>query len=101
MLAGYARFEIDDDPQAGLDLVDAIFAEATSLRTLPHRFPIAAHESELFEMPLRRRNVGKWAMFYSIEENGEDGPLVTIIFLWPGSARPVTDELAERIKGNQ
>jgi hypothetical protein len=75
--------------------------EAAGLRTFPHRFPVATHESEILAMPLRRRNVGRWAMFYSIEEEGDDGPLVTIVYLWPGSAEPITSDQADRVRRNQ
>jgi hypothetical protein len=40
-------------------------------------------------------------MFYTIEEEGDDGPLVTIVYLWPGSAEPITSDQADRVRLNQ
>jgi hypothetical protein len=101
ILAGHARFELDGNVQAGLELIDAIYAEAVGLRILPHRFPRAPHESEVLGLPLRRRNIEKWAMFYTIEEESDDGPLVTVVFLWPGSAESITSDQADRVRLNQ
>ncbi len=99
--AGYGRFEFDGNALAAQGLIDALRSEGVSLRTLPHRWPRAPHESEKIGLPLRRRNVGAWAMFYTIEEESDDGPLVTVVFLWPGAAEPITSDQADRIKANQ
>ena len=99
--AAHDRLEFEGNPNAAQALLRSFYDEATLLRTFPHRFPHTIHESRQIGLPLRRRNVGKWAIFYTISEETDDGPLVVILFLWPSASEPITQEQGRQILENQ
>lgn len=97
----HALFEYTGDQADGLSLYDDFFAHAATLATLPERYVRLPEESQLLGVELRRLVVrGRFHLYYRIED-GDDGPLVVIVFIRSGYRSPLTTDEAHRILSNQ
>ena len=97
--AGWQRYELTQDPAQGQAFTQKIYVEARErLEAFPGRQPVQERESNLFGCPVHRLRIENWHLYYRIED-GEDGPLVTVLFLWNTSRLPIDNDEAERIKG--
>lgn len=95
------------DNTLALKWLTGLYLEIGRLATLPRFHSVAARESRLFGLETRRmvyrRSTASVAylVFFSITEEGEDGPTVTITHIRHGSRKPLTRAEARQILANQ
>ena len=85
-----------------------LFEEIASLATNPARFPIAPEMPYLrgfkgeFRQLVWRRTVSSVAyrIIFWIEEEGYDGPTVSVAYVRHGSAKPITRKDVRDLQGN-
>lgn len=104
--AAYARFS----EVSGQDIADAwkdgLLDEVSALATLPLRHPApaeAAHFRGNVRQLLYRRSGSRavYRLLFAVLENGPDGPVVTILALRHGAARPITRAEAKEMEAEE
>jgi plasmid stabilization system protein ParE len=85
-----------------------IKAAAGTLATNPRRFPVHADASRKLGRQVRgllfqRRSASTAAyhLYYSIEDNGDDGPTVRVVHVRHASRKPITRAEAKEIRAGQ
>jgi hypothetical protein len=94
---GWSYYEFLQDAAKGQELIEEFYRVAATLQTLPTRHVVQEHESALFGAPVRRLFVRRWHLYYQVED-ADDGPLVTVLFLWPATAEPITEDKSQQIR---
>ncbi len=97
----HGLFLFTGEEKDGLALHDDFFAHAATLATLPDRHVIRRAESKLLGLELRRLVVrSQFHLFYRIED-GDDGPMVVVVYIRSGYQKPLSKDEARRILENQ
>ncbi|MBB6051262.1 hypothetical protein [Armatimonas rosea] len=97
----HSLLEFSESPEAARTLHSLFYNEAGKLSTLPDRYMVQERESARWGVPVRRILVRRWHLYYSVDSEGPDGPLVTILFFWPAMAEPIEEEQLRQIRRNQ
>ena len=97
----HSLFEFTHNEEDGIALYNEFFARAATLVTLPDRHAVRRGESKALGVEVRRLVVrGRFHMVYRIED-GDDGPLVMVMFIRSGFKKPMSKDEARRIMENQ
>ena len=74
---------------------------AGKLAYLPERHAIDPDVSAQLGTTIRRIPVRRWNLYYAVFPDSDDGPLVRIVFIRDARLPLMTQDEADRIKGNQ
>ncbi len=108
--AAEATLYLDDatpDKTLAMQWLTGLYLEIGRLATLPQRHAVAERETRLFGRETRRvvyrRSAASVAylVFFSIVEEGEEGPTVTVLHIRHSSRKPLTRAEARQILANQ
>ena len=95
------------DPEAGERWGEALYDELAKLATLPGRVAVAERQMRLFGQQMRRTIYRQTAtstaylVFFSLTEEGEDGPTLNVVHIRHGSRKPLTRAEARQILSSQ
>lgn len=84
--------------------LEGIYTAATTLATHPTRFALRPDEGRKIGLSVRRLlyqrspSSAAYHLYYTVENQGEDGPRVTIIHVRHASRRPITGTEAKDIR---
>jgi len=91
------------DPEAGERWGDALYDELAKLATLPRRVAVAERETRLFGQQMRQMvyrqsaSSAAYLVFFSLTEEGEDGPTLNVVHIRHGGRKPLTRAEARQI----
>ncbi|MES2463207.1 MAG: hypothetical protein V4671_21710 [Armatimonadota bacterium] len=98
--------DIADREDAGIEWYVGLKETAASLSENPRRFQVQADDSRRIGQEVRRllyqrtkSSTHAYHLYYSVEDQGEDGPRVTIIHVRHASRKPITRAEAKDILG--
>lgn len=99
--------DLTQDPDTGEQWSQGLYLEISKLATLPRRYAVIARETRLFGQEMRRlvyrlsASSVAYLVLFSVAEEGEDGPTVTILHVRHGGRKPLTRAEAQQILANQ
>jgi hypothetical protein len=97
----YSLFEFTGNEEDGNALYDDFFRHAATLAELPDRQPVLRKESKVLGVAARRLVVrSRFHLVYRIED-GDDGPMVVVLYIRSGFKKPLGKDEARRIMENQ
>lgn len=98
---------LTQNPEAGERWGESLYVELSKLATLPRRLAIVERETRLFQQQTRQMvyrqsaSSSAYLVFYSITEEGEEGPNLNVIHIRHGSRKPLTRAEARQILASQ
>jgi len=100
--------DITADEETGRAWYDGLKEESGTLAENPRRFQVQTKESRLIGAEARRllyqRTKGSthtYHLYYVVEDEGDDGPVVKILHIRHASRKPMTSTEAKDIRGGQ
>jgi plasmid stabilization system protein ParE len=105
--AAFRLVDLTQDQDAGERWGETLYIELGKMATLPRRFAVVGRETRLFGQEIRqmvyRRSESSIAyfIFFSIIENGEEGPTVNVIHIRHSRRKPLSRAEAQQILASQ